>query len=191
MDSQSISVREAVEAVNQQASIEMKRGIALLDENTPASLSDAIGHFDRAIELRCGLPLDANPFFRHGLAAGWMNRGDALTRLGSPADLTAALQSHETALEVLHLLPLDQNPLFRRRLAIAWQNRGITLQAQGDFGEAAKSFAEAIAVLQNETAVAIADRNYLLAAAWMNQANAFVRGHESRRRHFAAGVLRK
>ncbi len=169
----------AAHAANREASGWMKRGLALLDEKSPASLAEALTHFERAIELRRTLPLAADPLFRYGLAACWMNRGDALTRLGSAANLAAALQSYDTALEVLRDLPLDENPLFRRRVAIAWQNRGITLQTQGDgnLAEAAKSFGETIAVLQNEKAAAIADRDYLLATAWMNQANALVRDH--------------
>jgi hypothetical protein len=165
--------REAAEAVYRQASGWMKRGIALLEKNTAADLSEAVACFDVAIVLRRGLPLAANPFFRYGLAAGWMNRGDALTRLGSPENLAAALQSYDRALEVLGGLDPDANPLFRRRVAIAWQNRGLTLQAQGPtaWPEAERSFREAMATLNHEKAAAISDRNYLLAAAWVNLAN--------------------
>ena len=156
----------------------MKQGIALLGNNTPASLKEAVSHFDRAIDLRRRLPLDANPMFRHGLAAGWMNRGDALTRLGSPENLAEALRSYDAALETLSLLPLDVSPLFRRRLAIAWQNRGLTLLAQDANGwaEAEQSFTKAIAILHQGNAAMIEDRNYLLATVWMNKANALVRG---------------
>lgn len=169
--------RDPAKAANQEASAWMKGGIALLNENTPASLKAAVGHFDRAIELRRALPLDANPLFRHGLAAGWMNRADALTRLGSAEDLAEALSSYDSALETLGGLPLDANPLFRRRLAIAWQNRGLTLQAQRRApaaAEAARSFERAIATLREGNAPAIVDRKFLLAAAWMNYANALV-----------------
>ncbi|HEX3719762.1 MAG TPA: hypothetical protein VH595_17555 [Verrucomicrobiae bacterium] len=153
----------------------MKRGIALLNENSPAALAAAIGNFDQAIELRRRLPLDANPMYRYALAASWMNQGDALTKLGSADDLAEALRSYDAALEALRGLSLDANPLFRRRMAIAWQNRGLTLQAQRDAAamiEARRSFETAIATLQDGNAAAITDREYLLAAAWMNYANA-------------------
>jgi hypothetical protein len=176
-DTTNASNQNAAEIANHQGSLWMKRGIALLNENTSASLKLAIGNFDRAIDLRRSLPLDTNPFFRHGLAAGWMNRGDALTRLGSVENLAEALRSYDAALETLRSLPLDTNSLFRRRMAIAWQNRGLTLQAQRRAAaamEARRCFETAIATLQTGNAAAIADREFLLAAAWMNYANVLI-----------------
>jgi tetratricopeptide (TPR) repeat protein len=162
------------EAINRQASVWMKRGIALLEANTAVSLPEAVAHFDRAIELRRRLPLDADPVYRYGLAAGWMNRGDVFTRLGSKADLAKAVQSYDEALILLNDLPLDANPLFRRRLAIAWQNRGLTLQAQNTppaLLEAARSFETALRTLQADIGGTILDRDFLLAAVWLNKAN--------------------
>jgi tetratricopeptide (TPR) repeat protein len=168
---------ESPDAINQQASVWMKRGIGLLEAGAPAGLREAIGCFDHAIELRRKLPLAANPFFRYGLVAGWMNRGDALTRLGSAENLSAALSSYDAALETLRDLPVDANPLFRRRLAIAWSNRGLSLQAQDTAAaslEAGRSFGSACSVLRTGNAAEIVDRDYLLAAAQMNHANALV-----------------
>ena len=162
------------EAINQQASVWMKRGLALLDANTPASLLEALGYFDEAIKLRRQLPLAANPRFRYGLAACWMNRGDALTRLASAEKLAAALRSYDEALAQLRDLPLDDDPLYRRRLAIAWQNRGLILQKQKALTEAEKSFTAAIGVLQAEGAVKISDRTQILATVWMNRANSLI-----------------
>ena len=159
--------------INQNASILMKRGIALLDANTPASLQEAITCFDSAIELRQQLPLHTNPLIRYGLAAGWINRGDALARLGSNENQVEALRSYDAALEILNGLEVDSDPLFRRRLAIAWQNRGLLLQEQNDvslLGEAESSFKAAIAALQEGNAAQIPDRDYLLAAARLNYA---------------------
>ncbi|MCG3150584.1 MAG: hypothetical protein PCFJNLEI_04071 [Verrucomicrobiae bacterium] len=169
----------SVEAINHEASVWMKRGIARLEAGAPAELQEAIGDFDQAIALRCKLPLDANPIFRYGLAAGWMNRGDALTRLGSAENLADAVRSYDAALETLRDLPVEANPLFRRRLAIAWSNRGLSLQAQNTAAallEAGRSFETASAVLHGGNAAEIVDRDYLLAAAQMNHANALVRG---------------
>jgi tetratricopeptide (TPR) repeat protein len=161
---------------NELASTWMKRGIALLEENTVASLNQAIGCFDKAIELRSALPLDANHRFRYGLAAGWMNRGDALTRLGSSNHFPEALRSYDEALKYLGFLPLDEDPLFRKRMVVAWMNRGVTLLAQGsDFAEANRSFRQSIAVLEHPQAAAIPERSQLLGCAWMNMANTLLR----------------
>jgi tetratricopeptide (TPR) repeat protein len=161
---------------NELAGTWMKRGIALLEENTVSSLNQAIGCFDKAIELRSALPLDSNHRFRYGLAAGWMNRGDALTRLGSSKYYSEALRSYDEALKYLCFLPLDEDPLFRKRMAVAWINRGVTLLAQGlDFREAERSFKQGIALLDHAQAADIAERNQLLGCAWMNVANTLLR----------------
>ena len=162
------------EAINQRASVWMKRGIAILEKNAPENLHEAIEFFDKAIELRRSLPLEKNPMFPYGLAAGWMNRADALTRIGGEKNLAEASRSYDEALKLLRDLPLDENPLFRRRLAIAWQNRGLVLQKQNALTEAVRSFENAIAVLQNERAIEISDRNQILAVVWMNRANALI-----------------
>ncbi|HEX4263185.1 MAG TPA: hypothetical protein VH597_02505 [Verrucomicrobiae bacterium] len=160
---------------NELASTWMKRGIALLEENTVPSLNQAIGCFDKAIELRSALPLDAHHRFRYGLAAGWMNRGDALTRLGSSNHYAEALRSYDEALKYLCFLPLDEDPFFRKRMAVAWMNRGVTLLAQGsDFSEAERSFRQSIVFLEHAQATALADRSQLLGCAWMNVANALL-----------------
>jgi tetratricopeptide (TPR) repeat protein len=163
-------------AQNELASQWMKRGIALLEQNTRAGAADAVSCFDRAIELRRKLILEAHPRFRYGLAAGWMNRGDALTRLGSKDTFAEALRSYDEALRHLCFLPLEENPLFRRRFAVAWMNRGATLLEQGEnFPEAVRSFGESIALLQNNRAAAITDREQLLGCAWMNHGNGLLR----------------
>jgi tetratricopeptide (TPR) repeat protein len=173
MDNNQIDLQPA-EATNKQASIWMKRGIALLNANTADKLAEAIGCFDKAIELRRALPLAANPMFPYGLAAGWMNRADALTRLGNSKNLAEALHSYDEALTLLRGLPLDANPLFHRRLAIAWQNRGLVLQRQNAPDEAKKSFEEAVAVLQGKRAVEISDHRQILAAVRLNHANILI-----------------
>jgi tetratricopeptide (TPR) repeat protein len=161
-------------ARNEQASEWMHRGIALLEQNSPAQLEEAVLFFDRAIALRRTLPLAENPEFRYGLAAGWMNRGDALTRLGSPDDVAKAVNSYDEALILLRNLPWLENPLYRRRLVIAWINRGLAGQkrAAPDTGEATRCFREALAVMENSSAGVIADQPLLEAGAWTNLASA-------------------
>jgi hypothetical protein len=159
---------------NELASVWMKRGIALLEKNVRETLIAAVSCFDKAIDLRSTLPLDANSIFRYGLSAGWMNRGDALTRLGSEENLSEALRSYDQTLALLQALPIDENPLYRKRLAIAWLNRGITLQSRktgSPITAAIHSFDSAINVLQHGNAGAIPERRQMLGSAWMNRAN--------------------
>jgi hypothetical protein len=160
---QSPEVRNAV------ASGWMKRGIALLNEHTEASLNESLRWFERAIELRGTLPLQENPWYRYVLAAGWMNRGDALTWLGSPENLAEGVRSYDAALPLLQTLDLVSNPLFRKRLALAWMNRGITLHAQGtpsSWRAALDSFDNSIAVLRESE-----DDREILSLALTNRGN--------------------
>ena len=132
-----------------------------------------MGCFDQALELRRGLPIDAVPILRYGLAACWLNRADALVRLGNATQITEALRSFDEGIRLLHGLPLGADARFPRRLAMAYQNRGLALQVQGGrAGEAIAAFTEAIAILDHHQAALIADRQYLLAVVWMNLANA-------------------
>lgn len=156
----------------------MKRGIALLNENTTASLTSSLHWFERAIELRRTLPLDENSWYRYVLAAGWMNRGDALTRLGSTEDLAEAVRSYDQALTLLRTLELKSNLLFRKRLALAWMNRGLALQEQGtsvSLRAALASFDEAIAVLRDPLALEFPEYRPILACALTNRGNALLR----------------
>lgn len=162
---------------DERANERLVRGLALLEENTPASLREAIGCFDEAIELRSGLPLAENCWFRYGLIAGWMNRGDALTRLGSADELREALRCYDEALTHLRELPMNESPLFIKRLAIAWLNRGVTMMKQatpGSVAQAVQSFREAIAAARNFHSANTVEGTVLLAGAWMNHANALI-----------------
>lgn len=166
------------EVRNAMASGWMKRGIALLNENTRASLTVSLVWFEGAVELRRSLPLDGNPWYRYVLAAGWMNRGDALTRLGSPENLGEAVRSYDEALALLRTLDLESDPLFRKRLALAWMNRGVALQEQGtpvSLRAALESFDEAIAVLRDPLALEFAEYRPILACALTNRGNALLR----------------
>jgi hypothetical protein len=165
------------EVRNAMASGWMKRGIALLNENTTESLTFSLHWFEGAIELRRTLPLDENSWYRYVLAAGWMNRGDALTRLGSTENLAEAVHSYDQALALLRTLELESNSLFRRRLALAWMNRGITLQEQGTpvgLRAALASFDEAITVLTDPVALECPEYRPILACALTNRGNALL-----------------
>ncbi|MFO1498164.1 MAG: hypothetical protein U1G07_07190 [Verrucomicrobiota bacterium] len=153
-----------------------QRGLALLQLNTTACLQESISWFDQAIALRQALPLEADPWLRYGLIAGWLNRADALTRLGSPAQLAQALESYAAAFAHLQLLPIEAHPLFKRRLIVAWLNRAATLQAQAterSFSEAIHCFDQAIQLL-GPCPDTLDDCHHLLGGAWLNRATALL-----------------
>jgi hypothetical protein len=162
-----------VEAINTHASTLMKRGIHLLGVTEPNAVSEALGCFDQALELRRGLPVDAVPLLRYGLAACWLNRADALVRLGQDDQIIDAVRSFDEGIRLLHGLPLGEDPRFPRRLAMAYQNRGLALRTQGRPAvETIAAFTEAIAILDHDQAALIPDRLYLLAVVWVNLATA-------------------
>lgn len=166
-----------VQAIDTKASLSMKRGIRLLsDAQHQEEVREALRCFDEALEMRRHLPLEAAPMLRYGLAACWLNRADALMRLGEATEISSALYAYDEALQLLRSLPLSDDPRFPRRLAIAHQNRGLALYARGSSGTpaAVEALTDAITVLEHDCAALIADRKYLLAAAWMNLANARV-----------------
>jgi tetratricopeptide (TPR) repeat protein len=161
-----------IQALDAHASTLMKRGIRLLGDAQPGAVAEALACFDRALELRRRLPFETAPSLRYGLAACWLNRADALMRLGDSAQIPVALRAYDEALVLLQGLPLGDAPRFPRRMAIAHQNRGLALHAQGGAGVTAAiaAFRDAIAILDHEQAALIPDRQYLLAAVWMNLA---------------------
>jgi hypothetical protein len=142
---------------------------------------EALACFEAARDLRLALPIESVPAFRYGLAACWLNRGDALMRIGDAGRRVDALRSYDEGLDVLGGLVLADDPRFSRRMAIAHQNRGLILLAQDPpvVGEAVASFTRALAVLDDECAAAIDDRQYLQAATWVNLANARALGRDA------------
>jgi tetratricopeptide (TPR) repeat protein len=162
-----------VETIDAKASVLMKQGISRLADADVESAGEALACFDRALELRRQLPTDEQPLLRYGLAACWLNRADALMRRGDAADIGLALAAYDESIRLLSDLPMGDDARFPRRLAIAHQNRGLTLQAQGEpVPTVIDALNQALAVLVDETAAAIPDRAFLLAAVWLNLANA-------------------
>jgi hypothetical protein len=163
-----------VEAINAEASVLMKRGIAFMDEPRREAPIDALHCFDEALALRRRVPADHSPFQGYLLAACLLNRADALIRLNDTGPLAAALASFQEAIDILRTLPANEDPRYPRRLALACQNRGLALQIQGDQEAAIESFGDAIAVLDSVDAAAIEDRDYLRAVVWLNLATLYV-----------------
>jgi hypothetical protein len=155
----------------------MERGIALAQTGTPEALWEALRDFDAAIELRRKLPLAQNPWFRYGLAAGWINRGEALTRLGGAENLAEAVSACTAATELLADLPADDDGRFLRRRAIAWINRGLALEAQSSAPartEAVGSYKTAIELLDSPERPCAEKLHVLLAGAWINLGHALL-----------------
>jgi tetratricopeptide (TPR) repeat protein len=170
-----------IQAIDAQASVLMKQGIRLLGEEPPGPIDAALECFDRALALRRQLPVATNPLLGYGLAACWLNRADALMRLGDAAQIAVALRAYDEAIALLRVLPLAIDPRFPRRLAIAHQNRGLALQAQGQAAltAAIDAFENALGILEADDALPISDRQFLLAAVWLNLANARVSSETS------------
>jgi tetratricopeptide (TPR) repeat protein len=163
-----------VEQINRQASVFMEEGIRLMDDARPEAMGAALGYFDRALELRRRLPIETSPMLRYDLAACWLNRADVLMRPGNSEQIRLALCAYDEAIALLRGLPLHEDSRFSRRLAIAHQNRGLALQRDSisAIPAAIEEIARAIKILEHEHAAQITDRLYLLAAVWMNLANA-------------------
>ncbi len=150
----------------------MEEGIRLMQSGNDTDATDAaLLCFDLALELRRRLPTDV-PVHSWGLAACWLNRAEALTRLG-PAYHTLTLHAYDEALTLLRPLPLGDDPRFSKRLAIAHQNRALVLAAQNPpaMADAIAALVDAIAVLDHAETMDEPEREYLLAAVWMNLAN--------------------
>jgi hypothetical protein len=163
-----------VEAINAEASVLMKRGMAFLEEPRREAAIDALHCFDEALEIRRRVPADHSPFQGYLLAACLLNRADALVRMNDVGPIATALVSYDEAIEVLRRIPLVENPLYPRRLALGLQNRGLALQARGREGDAelaAGSFGDALNVLEQDSSQGIEDRPYLRAVVWLNLAN--------------------
>lgn len=164
-------------ALDARANEHLLRGLSLLESKATNDLREAVRCFDRAISLRAQLPLAANPWYRYGLIAGYLNRGDALTRLGSTDNLAAAVAAFDEGLRHLRELPMHESPLFVKRLTIAWLNRGIALSKQrlpGSLEAASESFSEAIAAAKHFFSLTPNEGRSLLASAWFNHANTLI-----------------
>lgn len=161
-----------VDGPNDQASLLMQRGIALMEQNSLEATEDALRCFDEALALRRALPYQEVPLLRFGLAACLLNRADALARLATGDTLDTLLDAYDESIEVVRELPMDEDPRYPRRLAIAHQNRGLVLQQHGRVEAAIAAFTGALAVLEREGSQAISDLASLQGAVLMNRANA-------------------
>ncbi|GAA5480911.1 tetratricopeptide repeat protein [Haloferula sargassicola] len=127
-------------ARNEMANLHTNRAIALLGVMDAAR---ALEDLEKAIRLRESLPLDEEPVFRWGFAAGWINRGDALRMLSRHDEAVASYQRGLQELE-----PLEPGEAVKWRRAVAWNNRGLALRELAREEEAMASFAKSIDELE-------------------------------------------
>lgn len=143
----------------------MQCGLALMHTGDPISVAAALRHFDRALELRRGLPCDDN-LTAFALAASWMNRAEALLALGGTDQIVEAIAALSAAVALLETLPPDEDRRFPRRLAIALQNRALARARLGrDTWTMVPDLYTALDLLQAEDS---ADARHLVATVWVN-----------------------
>jgi tetratricopeptide (TPR) repeat protein len=154
-----------VRALNDEASALVRQGLEALDSGADDGPEQALACFDRALELRHRLPVDADPWLQFDLAGTWLNRAGALVRLGGADRLADAVRAQDAAIALLGAVPLTVDPSFPRRLAIAHQNRGMArLAASADMPGAADDYRRALDVLQAHAATGSSDWPALIGA---------------------------
>jgi hypothetical protein len=164
-----------VQALNDQASALVRRGLEILDDGAAQTAERALACFDRAVALRLQLPLERSPWLQFDLGGALLNRADVLLGLGGDIRLHLALQTYAAAVTWLEDLPLELDVKFPARLAVAYHNRGVALRARGaaSLGASLQDFAAAITLLESlDDDGAGADRRRYLATAWVGLADA-------------------
>ncbi len=130
------------------ANIYTNRGIALMETRDPAELPAATHCFEKAIALRKGLPMDADPLYPWGLAASWLNLGEAMGRQDTKELQEESVRCFDVGLKVLEQMPPESHPSLDARLGVAWMNRGVTLQRLDEPKRAAESFDRAVKTIE-------------------------------------------
>jgi hypothetical protein len=175
----SATLQTRVEARNSQASALVRLGLAVISTGDADAASRALACFDRALDIRRQLPTESAPLLQYDLAGTWLNRAEALAGLGGRDHLTDAMHALDEAVALLERLPLSLDPRFSRRLAIAYLNRGVGRRTDGAraAGRSVLDFIQAIGVLEHDQCAGLPDRPLLLAACWVNLADAQASEH--------------
>lgn len=112
----------------EEATLWMRRGVALLDAGTSSAAMESVSCFERAIALREPSVQAGNERLCYDLAGSWTNRGDALMRAEGRTALSEAVHSYDQAVRWLETIPPPLSREGRYRLALTWHNRGLSLQ---------------------------------------------------------------
>ena len=142
-----------VEAINADASVLMKRGIAFWTNRGARRPSTRCTASTKRWSSGAGCRRITRRFRCYLLAACLLNRADALAAHERRGPAGSGTRSYDEGIAVLQRIPLAEDPRYPRRLAMAFQNRGLALQARGREGDgacAAASFADALDVLDHE-----------------------------------------
>jgi tetratricopeptide (TPR) repeat protein len=135
---------------------------------------EALGAFDRAVELLELLPFGETPRFRHNLAAAWMNRADAFRQIDTSMGQSRALRAYGRAIEVARDLPLDEKPSYRVLLASCWINLGNLHQRLSRFSEAVLDYDRGLAALGTLPDSGHRLARHHAATAWTNRGEALM-----------------
>lgn len=163
----------------------MRCGLALLAVGSHEATSQAIVHFERAIELReitldrlCATAVEesveeARWQARYDLAAAWLNRAAALANVTAGGDDTDVLSSLDAAVALLEGLPVTTHPPFASRLAVALHNRAqYRLRSGSETWRAIPDVVRALDLFPLDDSV---DARRGAAAAWTTLAEAQLR----------------
>lgn len=120
----------------------MLEGIARMNEGDWLT---ALGHFERAVELREALSWRDDAESAWVLAAAWINRSDVLRFLGR---MEEGIHSLDRAIEAMAHVPLDRSTGYADRLILAWINRGTACGESGRMAESLAGFSKAQELLE-------------------------------------------
>ena len=142
----------------------MLTGIARLQDG---DWEAALGHFERALEIRQVGRWRDDPQSAWILAAAWINRSDALRQLGRTHD---GIQSLDCAIDAMNHVPLEKNSGYADRLILAWINRATACGEIGCNDEALAAFSQAESLLADRLANPSAARRLLASMLHANRA---------------------
>jgi len=120
----------------------MLEGIAQMEQG---DWRTALGHFEKAIEIREALPWRNDVESAWVLAAAWINRSDVLRVLGNTED---AIRSLDRAIEAMQHVPLETNTGYADRLILAWINRATACGEADRMAEALAGFSKGEELLE-------------------------------------------
>lgn len=146
----------------------MNRGHALMESGDEKNLTDAITSYAQAIAVFRQLPVTENTRWANSFGAALMNHGQLIHRVYGNARATESFASFDRAVSVLVPLcasePGCANPWPRRILAGTLLNRANLLLDLAEFGSAAPSARNALALAAPSERTEVVDAELSLKA---------------------------